>query len=67
MVVPSHCDLEGAQKTKRIETLLPSGKQCIQPKDILAFYCYMDENDWNKAIRIIFYDDKGNSYPLDLS
>ena len=66
VVVPSHFDMEGEQGTKRIETLLPSGMQRIQPKDILAFYCYMEENDWNQATRIVFYDDNGNKYPVEL-
>jgi len=64
--VPSYCDIEGEGKTWRIHTLLPAGTHTIAPGELKAFYCFMDEKDWNKARRILFYDVQGNPYAAEL-
>jgi hypothetical protein len=65
LVIPSHFDLVLADGVQRIETLMPHGPQRLGPGEIKAFYCYMDEIQWEKASGIIFYDDEGNRYPMD--
>lgn len=67
VVVPSYFDLEGAEGVKRFETLIPNGDQKIDPEKFISFYCFMDEEVWKKALRIVFYDKEGNRYPLELS
>jgi hypothetical protein len=67
IIVPSHFDLETAQGTQRIDHLLPSGDLRIEPGEIKALYCCMDENLWNKAGKVIFYDREGNRYPVPIS
>jgi len=64
--VPSYCDIEGEGATRRISTLLPAGTHTIAPGELKAFYCFMDEQDWNKVRRIVFYDAHGNRYAADL-
>jgi hypothetical protein len=66
VVVPSYMDLEGEQGTTRIHTLMPSGEYRIEPGEIKAFYCYMDETLWNQSRRLIFHDDEGNIYPVEI-
>ncbi len=67
VVVPSYFDLKDMQETKRIETLMPHGEQCIRPGEVIAFYCTMDEKQWNAAQQMVFYDNQGNRYTLDLN
>jgi hypothetical protein len=64
MIVPSYCDLETDQETKRINTLTPPGEHQLNPGEIMAFYCSMDETLWDKARKICFYDKKGNQYSV---
>ncbi len=62
--VPSFFDLETAEGTQRFAQLMPSGDLRIEPGEIKAFYCCMDENLWNKAGKVVFYDREGNRYPV---
>ena len=64
VVVPSCFDLETPEGIQRIDQLMPSGDLQIEPGEIRAFYCCMDENLWNKAEKVIFYDREGNRYPV---
>ena len=64
--VPSYFDLKTAQESRRIETLMPHGEQRIGPGETIAFYCTMDEKQWNAAQRMVFYDSEGNAYSVDL-
>jgi len=64
--VPSYFDLKTASDSHRFDTLLPHGLQRIPPGDIIAFYCNMDETQWSEAEEIVFYDNEGNAYPVDL-
>jgi hypothetical protein len=66
IVVPSYCDLETAEGTKRINTLMPSGEHTLKPGELMAFYCSMDETLWDKVNKISFYDTKGNVSSLSL-
>ena len=64
--VPSYFDLKTEQESRRIETLMPHGEQRIRPGETIAFYCTMDEKQWNAAQRMVFYDNQGNPYSVDL-
>jgi hypothetical protein len=65
-VVPSYFDLEGKHGVKRIDTLMPNGRQKIEPGRFISFYCFMDELVWNQAKRLIFFDMEGNTYHIDV-
>jgi hypothetical protein len=65
--VPSYFDLETVGEAKRFENLMPPGEHLLRPGEIMAFYCTMDESLWDKARRLIFYDQEGNSYPVLIS
>jgi hypothetical protein len=62
--IPCYFDLETPTETKRITTLTPSGEQVIQPGEMKAFYCYMDEALWEKAQAMTFQDKSGNRYSV---
>lgn len=67
VTVPSFFELEGDEETKRFDTLMPNGDQRIDPGRFISFYCFMEEEVWNKAKRIIFFDMDGNKYPVDIT
>jgi hypothetical protein len=62
--VPSYFDLETPEGVRRVDYLMPPGELRIEPGEIKAFYCTMDENLWNKAEKILFYDRDGKPYPV---
>ncbi len=66
VVVPSYMDLEGEHGSTRINTLMPAGEHRIEPGEIKAFYCYMDETLWNRSRRLILYDSEGNKYAAEI-
>ncbi len=66
VVVPSRFDLEGGFGTYRVETLIPHGDQYIAPGVTIAFYCTMEPGRWADARRMIFQDNQGRSYPVDI-
>lgn len=67
VIVPSYFDLEGGDGEKRIDTLMPNGEQRIEPGKFMSFYCFMDEQVWERAKRLIFFDTEGNTYPVDIT
>ncbi|MFZ5868719.1 MAG: hypothetical protein ACOYXY_22770, partial [Thermodesulfobacteriota bacterium] len=66
VIVPSYFDLESEAGTERVTAVMPHGEHRIDPGDIMAFYCSMDESRWSKAQRLVFYDNGGNSYPIPI-
>ncbi len=66
VAVPSYFDLKTEEESRRIETLMPHGEQRIGPGETIAFYCTMDEKQWNAAQQMVFYDHEGNPYSVDL-
>jgi hypothetical protein len=64
LVVPSCFDLETSEGVRRFDHLMPPGDLRIEPGEIKAFYCCMDENLWNKGKKVIFYDREGSRYPV---
>ena len=66
ITVPSHFDLIGEKGRKRISTLIPTGEQKIDPGEIKAFYCQMDEELWKNSRELVFYDTDGNHYLVNV-
>lgn len=66
LTVPSYCDLETDEGIKRIATLTPAGEHLLQPGDLMAFYCCLDETLWEKARQMTFYDKEGNGYSIPI-
>lgn len=66
VVVPSYFVLRGKWGSKRIEPLMPYGDLRIEPGDIKAFYCSMDETQWDAAEELVFYDREDNEYAVEL-
>ncbi len=64
--VPSYFDLTGEFGTRRVDTLLPHGEQTLAPGQTIAFYCTMDEKQWEQAWEMVFYDSRGNAYSTDI-
>ncbi|MGB6064682.1 MAG: hypothetical protein WBG50_07715 [Desulfomonilaceae bacterium] len=67
VIVPSYFDLqeEGGFR-HRVNTLVPPGEHRIKAGEIMAFYCYMDEDLWNRSLSLVFYDRDGNEYPVEV-
>jgi hypothetical protein len=66
VVVPSRFDLEGDYGVRHMEAVTPPGEHEIEPGELKAFYCTMDETLWNRSRRIVFFDKEGRSYPVDI-
>ena len=66
ITVPSCFDLETSEGVRRFDHLLPSGDLRIEPGEIKAFYCSMDENLWGKSRGLVFYDQEGHRYPVPI-
>jgi len=64
--IQSYCDLKGTLGTRRVDTLMPHGEQSVAPGQTIAFYCTMDEKQWEHARKLIFYDSHGNPYSTDI-
>ena len=63
----SYFDLVGKKGIKRVENLMPNGKRRLKPGQIIAFYCYMDERQWEEAEEIVFYDGDGKAHAVGVS
>ena len=64
--IPCYFDLETPTGMKRITTLTPSGEQVIEPGEMKAFYCYMDEDLWDRGQTLTFYDTSGSRYSVKI-
>jgi len=62
VTVPSCFDLEGESGLQRISTLTPAGEHRLAPGEMIGFYCYMDDELWNRATRVVFHDLGGKTY-----
>jgi hypothetical protein len=67
MIVHSYFDMRDSLGQHRIDTLMPHGDQRIGPGETIAFYCTMDETQWNAAQQIIFYDSEGNRHSVNVT
>lgn len=66
VVVPSYVDLKGDFGTLRIDNLMPAGDLRIEPFDVRAFYCYMEEETWSATRELVFYDTAGKEYRAEV-
>lgn len=66
VLVPSYFDLLEDSGPSRVETLMPHGTHSINPGEVIALYCCMDEDRWYAARGIVLYDTQGNEYPVDI-
>ena len=64
VTVPSWFDLVGENGSRRISNLTPPGEHRLAPGELIGFYCYMDEELWNKADSVVFHDLEGNTYSV---
>jgi hypothetical protein len=66
VVLLSRFDLVSEGGVHGVETLIPPGRQSIQPGQTLSFYCTMDESRWAAARGMVFQDIEGNPYAVGL-
>ncbi len=66
VTVPSWFDLETEDGRRRISNLMPAGEHNLAPGEMIGFYCYMDEELWNKAKSLAFQDLDGKVYPVSI-
>ena len=64
--VPSYCDFEGRGEIERIEYLMPHGVHLLQPGEAMSFYCSFDEHRWESVRKVVFYDNDGNPYGVEI-
>ncbi|RLB78231.1 MAG: hypothetical protein DRH15_10320 [Deltaproteobacteria bacterium] len=64
--VYSYFDLIGKNGAKRVENLMPNGKQRIKPGQTIAFYCYMDDREWGEAQKLVFYTTDNQKHVVEL-
>jgi hypothetical protein len=64
VAVPSWFDLVEENGSRRISNLTPPGEHPLAPGEMIGFYCYMDEELWNKANRVVFHDLDGQAYSV---
>ncbi len=64
--VQGYFDLHGGYGAYRMDAVIPPDGFWIEPGDVKALYCYMDETLWEKSTRMILYDSEGNAYQVDI-
>jgi hypothetical protein len=62
VTVPSWFDLEREGGSQRICAVTPAGEHRLAPGEMVGFYCYMDDELWNRATRVVFHDLDGKTY-----
>ncbi len=67
ITVPSCFDLDTTDGLHRISALTPAGEHRLAPGEMIGFYCYMDDELWSRANRLVFHDLNGHSYPVGIS
>lgn len=60
-------DLRGGYGTYRMDAVMPSGGVLVEPGDVKALYCYMDETLWEKSTQVILYDWNETAYHVDIT
>ena len=66
VVVPSRFRLISDAGSRMVDTLMPFGDLRIEPGEIKAFYCMMDEEEWRAARQAVFQDTEGRQYSADV-
>ena len=67
IAVYSYFDLKSDLASRRFEAVMPHGIRHVQPGETIAFYCFMEDETWNRAKQILFYDTDGKSYSANIS
>lgn len=62
VIVPSRFTLENETDTLECSHLFPPWGQTIQPGTGAAFYCSMDESEWEQYSKLTIFDEDGNTY-----
>ena len=60
----SHLDLITPDGPYRVANLMPNGPQLLAPGALMAFYCTMDEELWNRASELVLEDAEGARYEV---
>jgi len=64
--VPSSCELVGERDRMRIDYLYPQGGYLVQPGEIVAFYCSLQDEVFEKYRSIVFRDALGREHTAPL-
>ena len=64
--VHSYMDLEGKNKTFRIDYLFPTGVHVIKPGDQMSFYCYMDEYFLAGFDKLVVHECDGHKFEVEI-
>jgi len=64
VTIRGYFDLSGRFGKKRISHLLPGGDLTLEPGELKAFYCTMEETVWAQAFSAEFFDDAGRCYEI---
>ena len=62
LVMKSQFFLINDEETLKVENIYPPFRQTIAPKDISAFYCSIDEGQFEKYHTLQMVDVEGNTY-----
>ncbi len=62
IVAPSNFYLVGAKETLKVENVYPPWEQVVEPGDLVAIYCCMDQNVWRRFKRVKIFDAEGRDY-----
>jgi hypothetical protein len=66
VTIVSTFEIVGDQGSVRMDAVTPPGKHQLQPGEIKALYCYMDETVWAASRHMVFHDSDGNQYPVEI-
>lgn len=62
VIIKSCFLLKNDKETLKVQNIYPPGYQTVNPNDISAFYCNMDEQVWKNFHTLEMFDVDGNSY-----
>ena len=66
LTVPGRFNLENEKGKLECSHLFPPWEQTIQPGTGVAFYCSMDESEWNQYETLTIFDDEGKAYSFSV-
>ena len=64
--VPSSCELVNERDRMRIDYLYPQGGYVVQPGELVAFYCSLPDEVFEKYQSIVFRDAVGREHTAPL-
>jgi hypothetical protein len=66
VTVPGRFNLENENGILECSHLFPPWGQTIQPGSGVAFYCSMDESEWEQYSKLTVFDEDGNTYSFSI-